>query len=151
MASFDLLFIMNALLTCILTDSTIQQTGCILAAMDTSGTVTCKTFSNGFNTYSGQTTSTRWTEGNSQATTGEGYRHLHLTRFSWPTAVGEGILVWEFEGTTVSRQWVGWLKNCGSIPGRGRSSCLLQNMRTSSWAHPASYLVGGYRQIFHRG
>jgi len=59
MASFNLLLIMNALHTCILTDSTIQQTGCILAAMDTSGMVTYKTFSNGCNTHSGQTTSTR--------------------------------------------------------------------------------------------
>jgi hypothetical protein len=59
MASFNLLLIMNALHTCILTDSMKQQTGYILAAMDASGTVTCKTFSNGFNTHSGRTTSTR--------------------------------------------------------------------------------------------
>jgi len=59
MASFNLLFIMNALYTCTLTESTIQHTGCILAAMDMSGMVTYKTFSNGCNTHSGQTTSTR--------------------------------------------------------------------------------------------
>jgi hypothetical protein len=64
MANFNLLLIMNALLACILTDSTIQQTGCILVAMDTTGTVTCKTFSNVFNTHSGQTTPTGQTQGN---------------------------------------------------------------------------------------
>ena len=66
MASFNLLLIMIALHTCTLTDSTIQQTGCILAAMDTSVMVTCKTFSNCFNTHGGHTTSARRTKGNSQ-------------------------------------------------------------------------------------
>ena len=48
------------------TDSKIQYTGCLHAAMEMSGTVTCETFNKGFNTHSGQTTSTRRTKGNSQ-------------------------------------------------------------------------------------
>lgn len=66
MVSLNHPLIMNGHHTCILTDSKIQYTGCLHAAMEMSGTVTCETFNKGFNTHSGQTTSTRRTKGNSQ-------------------------------------------------------------------------------------
>jgi hypothetical protein len=82
MVSFNFLLIMNAHHTCIPTDK-IQQTDCSLAAMHTTGIVTCETFSKGSNIHSGQTTQPDEHRGTlSQTTIGEGYRHLPLTRSS---------------------------------------------------------------------
>lgn len=84
MVSFNLLLIMNALDICILTDSKIQQTGYILAAMDMSDTVTNshRTFSKSYNTHSRLHQPDEHRGTGSQTTIGEGYRHLPLTRFS---------------------------------------------------------------------
>jgi hypothetical protein len=71
---------------------------------------------------------------------GEGYRHLPLTRFSWTTAVGEGKVVWEFDGTTTVTRLDNWRMVVRFLAGAGVLP-LLQNMQTSSQAHPVSYSV----------